>query len=255
MGGCRHSKHKRISELKLNSNLRLNENFIKVSRVGTICMIDDKNISDIYQSTQKKYLFDHYKPDKYMLMRLPDINICVFMTKYVGQNLVWQLCDFITGIFNSIKKTHRCIFDKFQVYFISSDDLDVLNASSPGQKNAGGAGFLIINIDTICAYRMEPNYITDQPVHRLWDIPLHEFGLAVEMTLGISDEVAEYYERHIEKFNHDKSPHYFAWSTEKWFGNYLGFIYSRGRMAKWEYEYLCEYYEEDYEYVPRLLIR
>jgi len=260
MGGCcRNVKNVELDNANILSD---NVNNLSDKPVGDIeitvdedipkmIIIDENTRHDVYNAMTRHHWFDHYKPGTYIPIRALTIDLHLFISKHIhNTGTMVKIRDFVINLFIGLRMKHLYLFDNFQIYAITNNDPDVLGAVSQGHKNTGGKGFLVFNIDMVCQKTRDTISPGHTPTYRMWDTPIHEFGHAVESTIGFKASRISYYKKNIEKYNDERSDEYFAWSTERWFGNHLGYEFERSRMVEWEFNFLSRYYDEGYKWKP-----
>lgn len=192
-------------------------------------------------------LWLYYRPDKYVQVERYDLH--VFGTPSSSDWMVKESCDLVVHMISAIKRPEdRAKFSGHQLFCITDEDPDLIG-SREGHRNTGMKGGSLFNEVLVCAMAVDSIRPGAAPVYRAWDTPVHEFGHAIEHTLGLESRSDEIYSKNVKNYNPKVAREYFAWATQRWFNSSGG---GRGRegFARWEYDYLASIFSADNCWVP-----
>lgn len=192
--------------------------------------------SDVYVST--KYL----KIERY--------NVHILGSPTVSDWFMRESQDVIGKIIDAmIKPEDRLKFWGFQALLITNADPDLVGRGGvPGHRNSGGNGWSLFCEDIVCVTAADTIRPNDRPEYRGWETPLHEFGHAVELTLGLRETT-----RAIRLANNaslDGAYYWetYAWAVATWFSeNPIG---ARAGFDRWEYDYLATVFDPTNPWAP-----
>ena len=200
------------------------------------------------KDVQTRFLF--YKPTQYL--HIKEFNIHVFGTPTVTPWMMRQSHELIRQMVASLKNPEdRRKFSGHQAFLITDADPDLSQIGSvKGHRNTGGKGFSVFNEVLVCAKAVDTIRPNDPPIYRAWDTPVHEFGHAIEQTLGLESRSDSVFKTNCEGYDPKVAREYFAWATEKWFNSGPDGTHGRDSMPDWEYDYLSTIFSKDNDWCP-----
>lgn len=186
-----------------------------------------------------------YKPNRYL--KIEPFNVHLFATSNVSEWMIHESYRLIYNMILSLKyPKDRAQFLGHQAFLITDQD-PALNLQ--GQRNTGGRGFSLFNEDLVCREAVDTLYPAGKPIYRAWDTPVHEFGHAIERTLGLELKSDNLFSKHIPNYNPKVAREYFAWGVQTWFSSTMDKT-DRSHMPKWQYDYFSEIFDVNYSWIP-----
>ena len=86
--------------------------------------------------------------------------------------------------------------------------------------------------------------------YRAWNTPVHEFGHAIEETLGLHARTANVHSANRDDYKRSIRE-YFAWGTQEWFASAADAKWNRDMMNDWEHDYLATVFDVENAWVPK----
>jgi regulation of enolase protein 1 (concanavalin A-like superfamily) len=165
---------------------------------------------------RKTKLSTIYIPTQYLYIK--EYRVHIFGSPSVSKWMMQQSYILIKEMIGAIKlQSHRDKFAGHEAYLITDVDPDILSMGGlPGQRNTGDIGHSLFNESLVCRTAVDTMKPFELPMARGWDTPVHEFGHAIENTIGIDGATRQ---AHANVFENDPNAlaEHFAWSTEFWF--------------------------------------
>lgn len=140
-------------------------------------------------------------------------------------------------------------FSGHRNYLVTDYDPSIPGATK-GHRNTGTRGFSMFNETLACATAVDTLYPEGLPERRAWNTPVHEFGHAIEFTLGLEERSDQVYKKHIPNYNPKVAREYFAWSVQRWFDS-MHPLRTRENMQEWEYNYLASVFDAENRWKPK----
>lgn len=189
-----------------------------------------------------------YKPTKYLHIKEYDMHI--LGTVSVTDWMMRESCTLVRNMVSALKRPEdRAQFAGHQTYLITDAD-PALPGSRQGHRNTGGKGFSLFNEALVCRAATDTIRPDMKPVFRAWNTPVHEFGHAIEHTLGLEARSDALYKRHAKHYNPDVAREYFAWATQQWFASTRNGS-GRETLPGWHAEYLASIFAVSKRWVPK----
>ncbi|WP_144395338.1 hypothetical protein [Pleionea sediminis] len=161
------------------------------------------------------YNVQYYKP---LYLQNPSIQLHIYGTAGVSDWMLNNVSYMAQNMINNMRSSsNRSRFNNHHIFVITDNDPDVPYSSLPGHKNTGTVGFTILNQTIICAEAVDTLYPNLPPTWRAWDTPIHEFGHAIEHTLGLEGQSDSVFRAAESNYNSSVAREYFSWNTEHWF--------------------------------------
>lgn len=155
-----------------------------------------------------------YTLEKYL--HVPEYDIHIFGARNVHD---WTVRGAATMAFEMVRNIlaaeDRAAFQNHHVFVITHDDPDV-PFGREGHKNTGNAAYTVITQDLICATATGTLRPDNPPAWRAWDTPVHEFGHAIELALGLRQASVEAFSQ-LNNYREAVRSEYFAWTSQAWF--------------------------------------
>jgi len=162
----------------------------------------------------QQYLGDQYDVTKYLLVS--GYNIHIFGTSTVSDWMMVYTYELARNMVGSILPIEdRAKFDGQQFFVITDSDPEIQGGVA-GQRNTGNQYYTVINEALVCDTAVDTIRPDNAPEYRGWDTPIHEFGHAIELTLGLRETTVGIHQAD-PNYNESYSAEYFAWATELWF--------------------------------------
>ncbi len=195
-------------------------------------------------------MWHFYKPTQYL--HIEEFNIHVFGTKTVSKWMMRESYTVIRQMVAALKRPEdRKKFSGHQAFLITDADPDLSRIGAvKGHRNTGGKGFSVFNEVLVCAKAVDTIRPKSPPAYRAWDTPVHEFGHAIEHTLGLESRSNKTFSKNVRNYDKKVAREYIAWATQEWYScDRAG---SRGRkgMPKWKYAYMASIFSEDDTWIP-----
>jgi hypothetical protein len=191
---------------------------------------------------------DHYVSTKYL--KIERYNVHILGSPTVSDWFMRESHEVIGKIIDAmIKPEDRAKFWGFQALLITNADPDLVGRGGvPGHRNSGGNGWSLFCEDVVCVTAVDTIRPNDPPEYRGWIVPLHEFGHAVELTLGLQATT-----RALRFENNEplEGAYYFetyAWAVANWFSERP--VSARAGFAPWEYNYLATVFDTTNTWAP-----
>jgi len=174
--------------------------------------------------------------------------IHVLGTPSVSDWMMRESCCVISNMVAALKRAEdRGKFSGHQAFLIT--DADPALPGTRGHRNTGGHGFSLFNEVLVCAEAVDTLYPDCKPQFRAWDTPVHEFGHAIEETLGLQSNSDTVFSKHVEDYNPKIAREYFAWAVQSWFSSSSGGP-DRNALPTWELEYLSSVFSAENKWKP-----
>lgn len=160
------------------------------------------SVNDLYAVTQYLYLAEY--------------DVHVFGTENVSEWMLLGTYEMARGMISSLKRAaDRDQFRNHHFFVITNDDPDVPGGTT-GHKNTGNEAYTVVTQELVCATATGTLRPNAPPKWRAWNTPVHEFGHAIELALGLRQTTVQLYSNH-PGFNPDVQSEYFAWTSQHWF--------------------------------------
>ena len=137
-------------------------------------------------------------------------------------------------------------FSGHEAYIVTDNDPPI-NARQ--QRNTGGKGYSLFNEVLVCASAFDTLYPENDRVINAWDTPVHEFGHAIEITLGLQNRSDEIFSKNSLNYNPKQAREYFPWAVQQWFDS-SNPSQRRATMQKWKFDYLSTIFDADNHWKP-----
>ena len=189
---------------------------------------------------------DTYTPTKYL--HIEGLDIHILGTPTVSEWMMREGCQVVENMVRALKQEEdRAMFEGHLAYFITDDDPSF--GYIPGHRNTAGDGFSLFNEVLVCADAKDTLRPKSTGSYRAWNTPVHEFGHAIEETLGLHARTAKAYSENRDDYN-AKTPEYFAWGTQAWFASSPDRETIRENMYDWEFEYFATVFDVENTWLP-----
>jgi len=185
------------------------------------------------------------RPTKYLF--ISDLKIHVFATPSVPDSMMVQSFVLITHMVSALKNTNdRAKFAGHQTFLITDSDPDLAGfGGREGQRNTGGDGFSLFNTSLICTTAVDTLRPYSPPTYRAWDTPVHEFGHAIEFTLGLQGRSDTAFALNAPRYDVSLAREYFPWAVGLWFdADPSGTGRKRDDLLSWENDYLSSVFSK-----------
>lgn len=191
-----------------------------------------------------------YKPTKYI--HIEEFDIHVLGTSTVSDWMMKESSVLIYHMVRALKsRSDQRRFRGHQAFIITDDDPDLTHdGGDEGHRNTGGKGFSLFNEALVCAKAVDTLYPDEEPAYRAWDVPVHEFGHAIEETLDLEKDCRRVFKKYLPNFDRDVASEYFAWATQVWFASDNVPSSGRKSMPTWQYKFLSNIFDENQKWFP-----
>lgn len=198
--------------------------------------------SSVKTRWQGIHQFTRYlKVDKY--------NVHIVGTASVSDWMMRESCLFNEAIIAAIKyPSQRAKLSGFIAHLTTYKDRPI---SSSGQRSGGTYLATITCEDMVCGVsRTDPHVPSRAKQYRAWEVPTHEMGHAIEISLGLQSKSDLVYEANRDNYKPSLAREHFAWGTSSWFGS-GGTSAGRNSMPQWEYNYLSRFFDAQNQWQPK----
>ena len=200
----------------------------------TPATVSEANITTPPEGIQTQ-IVGYYAVTKYLQVLSPQMHI--FGTSNVSDWMMVRTHEMAENIVSSITtKARRKKFAGHHIFVITDVD-PIVPGGVPGQRNTGNSLYTIINQVLVCASTVDSIRPESTPVFRSWDTPIHEFGHAIELALGLRDTTVSLHKDKNPNFDANVSSEYFAWASENWFDARITGTCGVDAMDKFEGDY------------------
>jgi regulation of enolase protein 1 (concanavalin A-like superfamily) len=178
-----------------------------------------------------------YVSTKYL--KIDKYNIHILGSPTVSDWFMRESYGLISNMIGAMKNPEdRAKFSGFQALLITDADPDLTFLGSlVGHRNTGDNGWSLFNEALVCAKAVDTLYPDLPAAYRGWETPVHEFGHAVELTLGLTAKTLSVRVANGASINGASGSESYAWATERWFSVRPGS--SRSNFSAWEYNYMA----------------
>ena len=188
-----------------------------------------------------------YSYTKYLW--LSQYNIHILGTATVSDWFMRESYGMINNMMGAMLPSKRAAFSGFQALMITNFDPDLTFLNSlAGHRNTGNAGWSLFNEALVRTTAKDTLYPNSTAVFRGWETPIHEFGHAIELTLGLGARTTAIYSANNGKDSDAVAAERYAWAVEQWFAVRPGSY--RARLATWERNYLAEVFDTSNTWQP-----
>jgi hypothetical protein len=206
----------------------------------------DDRCTDAIQAPPSPSVFNAWYSARYTItkyLHIGQYDIHVGGTANVTDWMVTETCKLLENIVAAMEDpADRAQFAGHNSTLITDDDPDLFN----GWRNTGGDGHSLFNEVLVCNTACDTIGGTCGPgKYREWNTPVHEFGHAVEITLGKESESAAIYQPPGPNPQEE-----FAWSTQQWFSSASNLNLDRDDMPQWEYDYMATVWDPANTWLP-----
>ncbi|MGB0419394.1 MAG: hypothetical protein ACPGF8_07370 [Opitutales bacterium] len=184
---------------------------------------------------------------------------CLYMEKYdvhvlgtpsVSEWMMHESLNLVENLIGALRHSEdRQKFAGHRTFLVTDEDPSIPGATL-GHRNTGGNGFSMFNEVLACSTAVDTLYPDKPPITRGWNTPVHEFGHAIEFTLGLQQRSDAIYRKNIRNYNHKVAREYFAWSVERWFDSSRS-QKTREDMPQWEYDFLASVFDTQNTWIPK----
>ncbi len=172
----------------------------------------------------------------------------VLGTASVSSWMMRQSHDLIRQLVGALRDpTHRARFAGHEAYLIT--DADPALRGTRNQRNTGGDGFSLFNETLVCAEAVDTMYPDAEPRFRAWNTPVHEFGHAIELTLGLQQQSDAVFKQHVPDYKTAVAREYFCWAVQEWFASTPNGG-DRQSMPAWKFDYLKTIFSRGNQWIP-----
>ncbi len=189
-----------------------------------------------------------YTPTQYL--HIEEFDIHILGTPSVSEWMMREGCEVVENMVRALKAAEdRAKMAGHLAYFITNDDPSV--GYIPGHRNTGGDGFSLFSEELVCATAADTLYPNGAGSYRAWNTPVHEFGHAIEITLGLQARSDAVYSANANDYNSSQRREYIAWGTQEWFASAADPKWTRETMHDWEFEYMATIFDVENAWVPK----
>ena len=188
---------------------------------------------------QKKY-FSTYGYTKYVW--IPQYNIHILGTATVSDWFMRESYWMINNVMGAMLASNRAKFSGFQALLVTDLDPDLsFQGGSVGSRNTGSNGWSCFSENLVCTTAVDTYNPSAGAIYRGWETPVHEFGHAIEQTLGLLDTTrARHVANNVSTVGNDLWES-FAWGVEDWFA--VRPTAYRSNLPLWKRNYLAEVFD------------
>jgi hypothetical protein len=180
-----------------------------------------------------------YNYKKYLW--IPQYNIHIIGTASVSDWFMRESYWMVSNVMGAMRTERRAAFSGFQALLVTNLDPDLKSLGISlyaGHRNTGMNGWSMFNEAMVCAAAVDTIRPYETPVFRGWETPIHEFGHAVELTLGLRSTTIARRQANGGQVNTPTDGELYAWAVEQWFAVRPGSV--RSNLPTWERNYLAE---------------